>query len=358
MSDNRLYRVALLPSAVFLSVIFGGSYGSGQEIVQFVTSAGPVGGYLSLMTVLLVWGLLLGTSFELARRFQTFEYSGFMAVLLARGAILYEITILLAMILVLAICASGSGTVLAQHFGLPSWVGSLGLLATAVLLNYLGRSMVERSMMLSIVALFAVLAVLFLAAVPDLSMPRDARQDWFSAVKSGGQYAIVNGGFIPLLLFCGRGVRSRGEAFAAGLIAAGAAVVPGIMLHTSFVPLLPSVLEQPLPAYAAIERFLPPLVLSAYVVVLFIMITQTAVGMVQGLTDRADAFNSARAGKPFSKPVHAALSAGVIIGAMLLAQIGFVALIAQGYDILVGIFIVIFVLPLLTLGLYKVFKST
>ena len=159
MTYSKLYHVILLPSAVFLSVIFGGSYGSGQEMVQFVTSAGPDGGYIALLTTALVWGTLLGTSFELARLFRTHEYAGFMQVLLKRGAIIYEIAILLSMILVLAICASGAGTVLGEHFGVPIWLGSLVLLIVAVVLSYYGKAIVERTMVASIVALLAVLVI-------------------------------------------------------------------------------------------------------------------------------------------------------------------------------------------------------
>ena len=140
MGDSRFYRLVLLPSAVFLSVVFGGSYGSGQEVAQFVSSAGPDGGYVALAVVALIWGLLLGTSFELARRHRAFEYSGFMTVLLRRGAFIYEIAILLPMVLVLAICASGAGTVLAQHFSVSVWVGSVGLLVMAVLLHFASGS--------------------------------------------------------------------------------------------------------------------------------------------------------------------------------------------------------------------------
>ena len=66
-TGSLVHRVAFVPAAVFLSVVFGGSYGSGQEVVQFVSAAGPVGGYWALMVVVLIWGLLLGLSFEIAR---------------------------------------------------------------------------------------------------------------------------------------------------------------------------------------------------------------------------------------------------------------------------------------------------
>ena len=46
--DSYLPRVVLIPSAVFLSAIFGGAYGSGREVVEFMTRYGPIGGLLSI----------------------------------------------------------------------------------------------------------------------------------------------------------------------------------------------------------------------------------------------------------------------------------------------------------------------
>ena len=53
MLDSYLFRVFIIPSAVFLSVVFGGSYGTGREVMEFVSRHGPVGGLLSLAAVVL-----------------------------------------------------------------------------------------------------------------------------------------------------------------------------------------------------------------------------------------------------------------------------------------------------------------
>ena len=354
--DSLLYRVALVPAAVFLSVIFGGSYGSGQEVVQFVSAAGPVGGYWALAVTALIWGLLLGLSFEVARLFNAYEYAGFMHTLLHKGWFLYECVILLSMVLVLAICAAGAGTVLGEHFGTSTWLGSLGLLALAVALNYGGRGVVERSMMACVLVLLTMLAILCGKALTQLSFP-ESPAEVANPLQSGGQYAIVNGGFIPLLLYCGRGVRSRAQAFAAGFCAAGAATVPGLLLHTSFLVGYPQTLEQSLPAYWTIGQLMPPVFLSAYVLILFLMITQTAVGMVHGLAARMDSLSVDKRSRALSRVEQAGIAAVLICGSMLLADIGFVELIAWGYDVLVALFIAIFVVPLLTYGVWLVFRK-
>lgn len=356
-TSSLLYRAALVPASVFLAVIFGGSYGSGQEVVQFVSAAGPVGGYWALLVIVLVWGLLLGLSFEIARRFNAYEYAGFMRALLNKGWFAYECVILVSMVLVLAICAAGAGTVLGEHFGASVWLGSLALLAIAVTLNYCGRKAVERSMMACVVVLLAMLSLLCVHALPQLSWP-DAQAETANPLLSGAQYAIVNGGFIPLLLYCGRGARSRAQAFAAGFCAAGAAAIPGLLLHTSFLAGYPEVLGQNLPAYWTIGQLMPPIFLSLYVVVLFLMITQTALGMVHGLAARMDGLSVRRRSRGLGKAEQAGIAALMICGAMLLAEIGFVTLIAQGYDLLVVLFIAVFLVPLLTRGAWLAFGKS
>lgn len=355
-TGSLFYRVALAPAAVFLSVIFGGSYGSGQEVVQFVSAAGPVGGYWALLAIVLIWGLLLGLSFEIARRFNAYEYAGFMRVLLNKGWFAYECVILVSMVLVLAICAAGAGTVLGEQFGISIWLGSFALLAIAVALNYCGRNAVERSMMISVIVLLTMLSLLCVNALPRLSWPQ-AQAETANPLLSGAQYAIVNGGFIPLLLYCGRGVRTRAQAFAAGFCAAGAAAIPGLLLHTSFLASYPDALGQSLPAYWAIGQLMPPIFLSIYVLVLFVMITQTAVGMVHGLAARMDQLSAHKRNRALSKAERAGIAAILICGAMLLADIGFVTLIAKGYDVLVVLFVLIFVAPLLSYGAWLAFRK-
>ena len=358
MNERWLYRVVLLPAAVFLSVVFAGSYGTGQETIQFLTAAGPTGGYLASLTVALVWGLLLGTSIEISRLFKVGDYGSFMRVLMGRGAILYEVAIMVAMIIALAVCASGAGSVIGEHFGIPIWLGSLGLLAIAITLNYFGQGVIEKSMLASIIVLVAVLIVLLVSGMNAEPWGAAATAtELKNPILAGGQYAIVNGGYIPLMLYCGRLVRTRAESFIAGFAAGGIAIVPGIFMHTTFLKGYPEILGETLPMYEAIGWLMPPVFLTIYVLVMFVMITQTAVGMVKGLADRTDAFSEARRGRRLSKVSHGLLAAGMILASMALASVGFVNLIAHGYDFLVVVFIVVFVIPLFTYGFYLLWNN-
>ena len=365
MNEHWLYRVVLLPAAVFLSVVFAGSYGTGQETIQFLTAAGPGGGYLAALTVAIVWGLLLSLSIEISRMYKTLDYGSFMRVLMGRGAFLYEIAIMVGMIIALAVCASGAGSVIGEHLGLPIWLGSLVLLALAITLNYFGQGVIEKSMLASIILLITVLIILCVNGFGAEPWSTNAGSNTGTGtspelknpILAGGQYAIVNGGYIPLMLYCGRLVRTRSESFIAGFAAGGIAIIPGVLMHTTFLKGYPDILGVTLPMYEAIGVLMSPAFLTLYVFVMFVMITQTAVGMVKGLADRTDTFSQERRGQSLGKVSHGLLAAGMILASMALASIGFVNLIARGYDFLVVVFIVVFVIPLFTYGTYLLWKT-
>ncbi|NYF30575.1 hypothetical protein [Sphingopyxis sp. JAI108] len=356
--SSKLTRVILTPSAVFLSVLFGGAFGSGREVVQFMSRHGPVGGFLSIGTIALVYAACLFLSFEIARIYRTHEYRGFYKLLLGRGWFVYEIVITLTMVATLAICASSSGAVLQSHFGVPLRIGEAVLLLLVVAINYGGRDLVERSMRYSVLALALILIALLVIVISSHGQAlAGAFEDASSvpgALRDGLKYAITNAGLIPLLLFCGTQLESRGEALVAAVFAGSAAVAPAVCFHLTFLVEYPRVLGEVLPTYFMMERLTSPLFLDAYVLVLFVMIAQTGVGLLRGAIERVDRWSQERAGAPMGRLSHAGLSGVALLASMALASIGLVDLIAQAYNYLSIIFTLIFVLPLLIVGIPKI----
>ena len=43
----KFVRIYLVPGAVFQSILVGGGYGTGREVVEYFTRFGPTGGLLS-----------------------------------------------------------------------------------------------------------------------------------------------------------------------------------------------------------------------------------------------------------------------------------------------------------------------
>jgi uncharacterized membrane protein YkvI len=361
MRDSYLFRVLIVPTSVFLSVLFGASYGSGREVVEFVSSNGPAGGLIAIATLVATHVVLLVLSFELARLYRSYDYVSFFKVLLKRGWFLYEIVIILGLILALSITTSVGGTVLEEHFGISAWIGNLLILALIIVLNYHGRKIVEESMMLSVIALFVVLAVLLVQLVSGHSDQVAAAFAEFEyeggAPYKGLMYAIGGGGYLPLLLYCAIGLKARSEVIVAGVVAATVAAVPALIFHFSFMASYPAVIDERIPTYWMFDKISTPLMLNIYVVVMFVLVSQTGVGVLQGLIERLDVWHQQKKGIPLTPAGHAGIAGAAVIFSAALGSMGIVSLILRGYTIMFASFIVVFVVPLITYGAYLVYRA-
>lgn len=361
MFDSYFFRVLIIPAAVFLSVLFGASYGSGREVVEFVSSNGPTGGLISLSVLVTTHMVLLVLSFELARLYKAYDYVSFFKVLLPSVGFLYEIVIVVGLVIALSIVTTVGGTMLEDHFRINAWIGSLMILGLVIVLNYYGRKIVEKSMMLSVTALFLVLVVLVVQLIDgyvnQVSAAFSAYDYEGGAIYKGLKYAIGGGGYLPLLLYCAVGLKTRSEVITAGVFAAIAAVIPAIVFHFAFMAGYPAVIEQRIPTYWMFEQVSTPLVLNIYVVVMFVLVAQTGVGVLQGLITRLDVWHQHKKGRPLTRVGHGAIAGGAVIFSSALGSMGIVSLILRGYTIMFMSFIVVFVVPLLTYGVYLIVRN-
>ena len=361
MLDTYFLRVLVIPTAVFLSAIFGAAYGSGREVMEFISSNGPSGGLVALSSLCVTYMVLLGLSFEIARLFKAYDYVGFFKVLLGRGWFLYEIVIVIGLLIAMSITVTVGGTVLEDHFGFAVWIGSLLIFVLVVGLNYYGRKVVEQSMMLSIAALFAVLAVLAVQLFDgymDQIVERFATIDHQpGGILTGLQYAIANGGYLPILLYCAMGLHSRAEAFTAAVVAALVCVIPAAIFHFAFMLHFPEIVDERIPTYWMFTIVSTPLLLNIYVVVMFVLVAQTGVALMQGLIQRVDGWHLRHRGRAMSRLSHAGVAAVVVASSLALGTMGIIALILRGYSLMFASFIVVFVTPLLTYGVYLVYRG-
>ena len=118
---NRIW----LPGFMLQSVVTGGGYATGRELVEFFLSAGPVGGLLGMLVATALFSVVSILCFELARLTQSFNYRNFFDVLLGRGWFLYEIAYVVLGILVLAVIAAATSEMLATHLNLDRTVGTV-----------------------------------------------------------------------------------------------------------------------------------------------------------------------------------------------------------------------------------------
>ncbi|MBT7625971.1 MAG: hypothetical protein HN589_06790 [Proteobacteria bacterium] len=176
-----------------------------------------------------------------------------------------------------------------------------------------------------------------------------------AAAQSGAQFAIYNSALIPVLIYCASKAETSKEAMKGGLIAGLFGAIPALMLHVTFLPHLPEIMTQQIPTYYLLEKIGLDWTITAYFLILTGTIVLTAVGVLQGVNERIDSWKKdSSSGTPLKSWQRALVAATLTLISVFLAKFGIVALIAEGYGALSWAFLVVFTIPLLTVGIVKI----
>jgi uncharacterized membrane protein YkvI len=360
MADDRFrwFRVFILPGAVFQSVLVGGGYGTGREVVEFFTQHGPVGGFLGIGLTLLIWTVVLGLTYDFARRFRAYDYRTFFRSLLGRGWIAFEALFLIMLILVLAVVASAAASVLEQEVGLPPLLGTGVMLVLVAGLAFFGRTIIARSLAIWTGVLYVLFLAYFFASTNAFGA------ESLAALNQGGvgdgwalggfQYALYNLFIVPVVLYSATAIRSAREAWLAGCIAALICLAPAALFHFSFLSQYPEVIGLEIPVYSILGLVGLQALVLAYVVGIFGTFVETGAGMIHGVNERIDSYLRDRSLPTLTARRRSAIAFVAVAMSAALATIGIIPLIARGYGTIAWGFLLVYIVPLLTLGVAKI----
>jgi uncharacterized membrane protein YkvI len=357
MSQLSRIRNLLLPGFVFQSVVIAGGYGTGRELAEFFLMEGPRGGLLAMGLSTLLWSLVCLVTYELARLSGSYDYRNFFKDLLGPGWILYEVAYLIFMLLILAVIAAAAGALLEETFGLPYWVGVVGIMTAVGALVFAGTKLIEGVMAGWSVVLYGAYVVLFVWCLgrfgPETASALRTPMGDAAWGTAGVRYAAYNVALIPPLLFSVKHLRTRGETVVAGVLAGPIAMIPGVLFFLAMVGQYPAILERPVPANYLLELLGSRSFQIVFQVVLFGTLIETGTGLIHGMNERVAKVLSER-GREMPGLARPALGIGSLLAGTALAGIGIVDLIARGYGTLTWVFLLVFVLPVLTLGVWKI----
>jgi len=353
-----IFRSYLLPGLVFLAVVIGGGYSTGRELVQFFLPAGPRGGLLGMLVTACIWSAALAVTFELARLTRSYDYKSFFTQLLGRGWILFEAAYFIYLLIVLAVIGAAAGAVSAESFGLPATVGTLVMMILVGLLVFFGSGLIAKVLTLWAVLLYGLYIVVIVwsfAAFGDR-----IAQSFRTAPMGGGwvqagiTYAGYNLSGIPAVLFCLRSITRRREAIMAGVMAGPLAMLPGALLFVAMTSQLPQIGREAVPSNYLIGQLHEPLLRAAFQIIFFGVLVKTGAAMLHAINERI-----ARVYETSGKSMPRALRAGIALAALALsaliaATFGLVVLVAKGYGSLTYVFIALLVIPLLTVGVWRI----
>ena len=308
---------------------------------------------MALSTV--IWSVVCAVTFEFARHFRSYEYRGFFKQLLGPGWALFEITYILLLLLVLAVIGAAAGSIADETFGLPYALGvTLALGSVAALLFY-GSTAIERFFAWWSFALYAVYVALlvwsltrFGSQIGPAFAASDLEGSWLT---KGVQYGGYNLAAAAVALFTVRHIETRKEAITAGLLAGVIGMLPALFFYLAMVPHYPEIVSATVPSNFLLEALGSRTFQVLFQIVLFGTLIESGTGMIHAVNERLAA---ARRDKGLELPTWARPAvAAVFLGvALSLTPLGLVDLIASGYGTITWGFILFYVIPVLTIGVW------
>lgn len=356
------YQRYVMPGLIFQSVVIAGGYGTGAELNQYFFKYGPLGGLLAMCIVtFLFWAVVSAVTFEFARVFQTFDYRSLMKGLLGKGWVLYEICYLVIMLIVMAVVSAAAGVQLNALLGCGTWVGTLILAVGVTFLVVKGTGAIEKFLSMWSYVLYVVYALFLVITFSkfgsliggNLSTADSIHGAW---PLGGAEYAFYNLACVPLALFATRDAENTKEAVGSGLLCGLIGIIPAILLYLAMCAFYPEVTAAEAPVNVVFDHLNMPWLRTIFTIVLFGTLIETGSGFVKAITDRVSG-SMADKGKETPKWLIPVITIVCVLLGVAISSFGLTGLIAKGYGTVTwGVFL-LYVVPILTVGIYKIRKA-
>ncbi|MDH5608965.1 MAG: hypothetical protein OEY56_05760 [Cyclobacteriaceae bacterium] len=361
MFSSRFFKTYLLPGFIFQSITIGGGYGTGRELVEFFLKESPLGGLMGMILAMAIWSVVLAISFELARMSRTYDYRSFIRSLLGPGWLAYEAVYLIGLVLVISVLGSAAGELVRSMFGLAPIFGIVCMMLLVGLLAFFGSTLIEKVLSFWSIALYLVFFFLISASLwvfgDDILTNIRIYSTHSTWAMSGIRYAAYNIGILPAMIFVVRHLNTRREALLSGTLAGALTMIPGFFVYFAMTGSYPAILNEPVPTDFLALRLGIPAFTVILRIILFGTFIETGVGLIHGFNERIAGVYLER-----QKTMPPALRAGIALVVLAISvfvadAIGIVALIARGYGALTWGYMACFVLPVLTVGSWKMWQN-
>ena len=361
-AEASRFKRWILPGLGVKAVVIGGGYATGRELAEFFLSAGPWGGLYAILFATLLFSLFCSLTFVLARRCATYDYRSFFKRLLGPAWPLFELSYLLFVVLILAVYGAAAGAIGNAVFGAPEWAGTVALAAGIAGVVAFGNKAVERLfrdvsyLLYGVYALFIVIALVkFGDRVPAGFEAFPQTSGWALSGLTYVGYNIVGAVVILPVL---RHLLSDRDAVVAGVISGPLTMLPALLFFIPMVAFYPEVQSATLPSDYLLQQIGIPAFHLLFQAMIFSALLESGTSSVHAINERIDHAWKAHCGQPLSHRARLTIALVVLVGCMFLAsRFGLVALIANGYRALAYILLATFVLPLLTVGVWKILRN-
>lgn len=141
----------------------------------------------------------------------------------------------------------------------------------------------------------------------------------------------------------------------AGIMSGLIGMLPALFLYLSMLGYYPEIMDATVPTVLMLSKLGMGWLNIVFQIVLFGTFIETGAGFIFAVTERVDEALVDN-GKQPSKTIRVAITIALVLLGVFIAQFGLLSLIAQGYGTITWGFFFVYVIPILTLGVYKVQK--
>ncbi|WP_447762918.1 YkvI family membrane protein [Sphingopyxis panaciterrae] len=361
-AGSSWFQRFLLPGFALKAVIIGGGYATGRELAEYFVPSGPWGGLAAMLLATAVWSVVAALTFALARKLGAYDYRGFFQGLLGPAWVAFEAAYVIFVILILAVFGAAAGAIGAATFGWPEFAGSLLLATLIIAVVAWGTGAVEQMFKYVSILLYAVYGLFLILALASFggligqgfANAPPPSGNWMAGGLTYASYNIVGAVVILPVL---RHLTSQRDAVVAGLIAGPLSMLPAILFFVAMMAFYPAIGAETLPSDFLLRQMTVPGFHVLFQVMIFAALLESGAGAVHAINERISGAVESR-GRPALTPgVRAAIGAVILAGCMFVAgEIGLVDLIASGYRFLAWLFLIVFVAPLLTIGVWRLLR--
>lgn len=378
LTEGRFGRL-LLPAIVLQSVLIGGGYATGREIVAYGARYGARG-WIAVVTIFLGFTVVSYLTFEVARCYRTYEYKGFIRVLIGAAWPAFDLLYLVMTVVVIAVIASAAANILHDTLGIPPLIGTAGVIVAVGILTYHGSEVIEAFKSLGTVLLYIaylLFSALVLGARWDTvravlagTVPAGPASAVTTASGSASALAILGTGIVyvgynlavyPAVLFTLHRQTERRHTAVSALVSGLLMTVPFALTWLCLMAFFPApgVFDAPVPWLPMLRSVGGAALLALFGIVMGWTLLETSVGMIHAILDRIDADLERIDAGPLaavdglSPLASGLLGGGILLVAALLSRVGIIALVERGYTLMGYAFIALFAVPLLTVGAWK-----
>ncbi|HWO75946.1 MAG TPA: hypothetical protein VNM69_08635 [Bacillus sp. (in: firmicutes)] len=365
---NGAFGRLILPGIILQSVLIGGGFATGREIVEYGAKYGALG-WLGGVGIFIGFTVMAIVSFELARMYKAFDYRSLLQAVIGRFWVLFDVLYLLLAILIIAVMASATGEILKSTLGLNYWVGVILITILVGILNFYGSGLIEKFKTWGTVALFAgyiIFSILVVSNTWDHARQVLASGDTsyvggdvsiLAVLWTGILYVGYNLAVYPAALFTVKRQQSRKDTVISGIVAGILMTIPWFLTYVSIIGYYPSdeVLSATVPWLVMLDGY------GSWVVILFGIVVgwtlvETATGMIHAFIDRVNSHMEERKGTTLNKNQNAVIAIAALVLAILFSQFGIIDLISIGYTWLAYGMIAVYAIPFLTIGIVRIIK--